>query len=60
MKFAGELRCKDTGKLIKWNKGDVIDGVYEEFLPDTYDIVKETTTAKPKAKPATTKAKGTR
>ena len=58
MRFTGQAVCKKTKKLKKWNKGDEVEGVFDDLLPDTYITLN--TSIKAKKKPKTTKRKGTR
>jgi hypothetical protein len=62
MRFTGQGIDKQTGNLVRWNKGDVIKGEFDGLLPDTYAIATEgNAMARPEPKPiATRRRKATR
>lgn len=58
MRFTGQARDKTTGKIKKWRKGDVVEGEFDDLLPDTFRPVN--TMAENAKRPATRRRRATR
>jgi len=61
MRFAGQGIDKTTGSVVKWNKGDVVSGEFDDLLPDTFSTqIDAQSVIHPKPRPITRKSRGKR
>lgn len=61
MRFTGQDVDKTTGKVKKWRRGDLVEGEFDNLLPDTFKMVSSNTMASGKPKPVTkTRRRGRR
>ena len=58
MRFTGQARDKKTGKVKTWGKGDVVEGEFDDLLPDTFRPVN--TMAEKAKRPVTRRRRATR